>query len=421
MNEIKCPNCGQVFTVDEAGFAAILSQVRTSEFDREIEKREKELKAHLEKEHSQSIEIEINKIKYSKDKEINDLQQLISALNQQIDNIKSSQDQQIELEISKAIQPKNEAIHKLESDINRLNSELRESVTKQELAVRDAVDEIKSERDIQKVQYEAELKKQRELVEYYKDFKTSLSTKMIGESLEQHCEQEFRKIQGYFPPGRVSFGKDNTVADNSKGDFIYRELDEYGNELLSIMFEMKNEMDTTKSKHKNEHFLKELDKDRNIKKCEYAVLVSMLEADSEYYNQGITIPPDGQYEKMYIVRPQCFLTIISILRNAALNITDYKKRAADLEQQNIDIRNFENQLTDFKDGFLKSYNHAKDNFEKAIKEIDDTIKKLESVKKHLQTAGDKLGTANGKLEKISVKKLAKDSPSLLAITQSEEQ
>lgn len=409
MNEIKCPNCGKVIPIDEADFSAILNQVRTSEFDKEIEKREKEIKKNLEEKHALDIKSRINEVESSKDKEISGLKQSVSNLEQKIKSNEENQKLKIDAEIAKAVKPKDEKISELSLELNR-------NIVQQELAVRDAVDKIKAERDIQKAEFEAELKKQRELVEYYKDFKTSLSTKMLGESLEQHCEQEFRKIQGYFPPGRVTFGKDNTVADNSKGDFIYRELDEYGNELLSVMFEMKNEMDTTKTKHKNEHFLKELDKDRNLKKCEYAVLVSMLETDSEYYNQGITVPLNGQYEKMYIVRPQFFLTIISILRSAAMNVAEYKKRAADLEQKNVDIRNFESKLIDFKDDFLKSYDHAKDNFNTAIKEIDDTIKKLESVKKHLQTAGDKLGTANRKLDKISVKKLAKDSPSLLAVS-----
>lgn len=418
MNEIKCPNCGQMFTVDEAGFAAILSQVRTSEFDKEIEKREKEIKKNLEDKHNQDLKIELSKVEHSKIKEIDELKiqieklrsdkdMEISKLKQQIKSNEENQKLRINDEVAKAVKSKDEKI-------NELSNKLSNNSLQNELAVKNAVEKIKEE-------YEAEIKEQQELVEYYKNFKTKLPPD-VGGSLERYCEQEFRKIQGYFPKGRVSFSKDNDAKKyndaekGSKGDFIYRELDEYGNELLSIMFEMKNEIDTTEKKQKNKKFLEKLDKDRKNKKCEYAVLVSMLESDDDYYNQGITLPPDEQFEKMYIVRPRCFLPIITILRNAAMNVTEYKKRAADLEQRNIDITNFENKLIDFKDDFLTSYNHAKNHFDDAIKEIEETIKKLETVKEHLQIAGNKLGTANGKLEKISVKKLAKDSPSLLAIT-----
>ena len=236
---------------------------------------------------------------------------------------------------------------------------------------------------------------------------------MVGESLEKHCENEFRKIQGYFPAGRVSFGKDNDVRNNSKGDFIYRELDEYGNELISIMFEMKNEMDTTAAKHKNEDFFKELDKDRRLKKCEYAVLVTLLEADNEYYNQGIVDVSDEQYEKMYVVRPQCFLTIISILRNAASNAIEYKRRVKELENQSIDITNFESKLNSYKDVFLKHYKNANNSFDKAITEINKTIKTLESVRDNLLLSIDHFKKANNKLDDISIKKLTKDNPTML--------
>ena len=230
MSEIKCPGCGKVIPIDEADFSAILNQVRTGEFDKEIEKREKELKKNLEEKHALDIKSRINEVESSKDKEISSLKQSVSNLEQKIKSNEENQKLKIDAEIAKAVKPKDEKISELSFELNR-------NIVQQELAVRDAVDKIKAERDIQKAEYEAELKKQRELVKYYKDFKTSLSTKMVGESLEQHCELEFRKIQGYFQPGRVTFGKDNTVAENSKGDYIYRELDEYGNELLSIMFE----------------------------------------------------------------------------------------------------------------------------------------------------------------------------------------
>lgn len=467
MSEIKCPNCGQLFTVDEAGFAAILSQVRTKEFDKEIAKYKKDIEAQ----HSKDTEIKINELKAFKDSEISklkldiekfkaelensekqhllELQQSVSEketkilmLEQQIDNINQSHSSEIESEVTKALSQKNEEINKLNIDIERLrselesseqqhiinmqkseseknieiqrlNSELREQSAEKELAIITAVAKIEKERDAQKAEYEAELKQQRELVEYYKDFKARLSTKMVGESLEKHCENEFRKIQGYFPPGRVSFGKDNDVKNNSKGDFIYREIDEYGNELISIMFEMKNEMDTTAAKHKNEDFFKELDKDRKLKNCEYAVLVTLLEADNEYYNQGIVDVSDEQYEKMYVVRPQCFLTIISILRNAASNAIEYKRRVKELENQSIDITNFENKLNSYKDIFLKHYKNANNSFDKAISEINKTIKTLESVRANLLLSIDHFKKANNKLDDISIKKLTKDNPTML--------
>lgn len=442
MNEIKCPNCGQLFTVDEAGFAAILSQVRTKEFDKEIAKYRSEYEKNIEAQHSKDTEIKINEIKAFKDSEISklkldiekfkselessekqhslELQQSVSEketkilmLEQQIDNINQSHSSEIESEVTKALSQKNEEINKLNIDIERLRSELREQSVKEKLAINTAVAEIEKERDAQKAEYEAELKQQRELVEYYKDFKARLSTKMVGESLEKHCENEFRKIQGYFPPGRVSFGKDNDVKNNSKGDFIYREIDEYGNELISIMFEMKNEMDTTAAKHKNEDFFKELDKDRKLKKCEYAVLVTLLEADNEYYNQGIVDVSDEQYEKMYVVRPQCFLTIISILRNAASNAIEYKRRVKELENQSIDITNFESKLNSYKDIFLKHYKNANNSFDKAISEINKTIKTLESVRDNLLLSIDHFKKANNKLDDISIKKLTKDNPTML--------
>lgn len=471
MNEIKCPNCGQLFTVDEAGFSAILSQVRTKEFDKEIAKYKSEYEKNIEVQHSKDTEIKLNEIKAFKDSEISklksdiekfkaklessekqhslELQQSVSEketkilmLEQQIDNMNQSHSSEMESAVTKALSQKIEEINKLNIDIERLrseiksseqqhksemqkseseknieiqrlNSELKKQSSEKELAIITAVSKIEKERDAQKAEYEAELKQQRELIEYYKDFKARLSTKMVGESLEKHCENEFRKIQGYFPAGRVSFGKDNDVKNNSKGDFIYRELDEYGNELISIMFEMKNEMDTTATKHKNEDFFKELDKDRRQKNCEYAVLVTLLEADNEYYNQGIVDVSDEQYEKMYVVRPQCFLTIISILRNAASNAIEYKRRVKELENQSIDITNFEDSINKFKDAFLKSYDHAKDRFKDAISDIDKTIKTLEKVKENLNKTINHFGTANNKLDDISIKKLTKDNPTML--------
>ncbi len=471
MNEIKCPHCGQAFTVDEAGFSAILSQVRTREFDQELEKRIAELKELLNKEHHQDTQLRVNRVEAEKNEEISRLtleieklrgelensdqqhalelekstskkEMEIARLKQQLESFEGTHEAETKVEMTKALSEKNEEISRLTLDLERLRAELEHSSQQhaldlekssnekdreierltlelqgqekeKEFAIMTAVAKVKEEHDAQKVEYEAELKKQRELVEYYKDFKSKLSTKMVGESLERHCESEFRKIQGYFPPGRVAFDKDNEIVNNSKGDFIYREFDENGNELISIMFEMKNEMDTTTSKHKNEDFFKELDKDRRNKNCEYAVLVSLLEADNDFYNQGIV--GISSYEKMYVVRPQCFLTIISILRSAAMNVMEYKQRIIELENQSVDITNFEQNLTSFKEGFLSSYSKAKNKFESAIDEIDTTIKHLENLKKDLLVTVKHLGTAGTKLNKLTVKQLTRNNPTMLAM------
>ena len=404
MNEIKCPKCGQVFTVDEAGFSEILSQVRTKEFDKEVTKRLAELEDHLNTTHAQEIKLRVGEAVAGKAEEVGELKMAVEKLRAEKENL----EQKYRFEMEKAVSEK-------DVQIERLNSELKGQKAEKELAVITAVAEVEKERDTQKASYEAELAKQRELVEYYKDFKTRMSTKMVGESLERHCENEFKRIKGYLPAGRVTFGKDNEVKSGSKGDFIYRETDEYGNELISIMFEMKNEMDTTSTKHRNEDFFKELDKDRKLKNCEYAVLVSMLEADSDYYNQGIVDVSGEQYEKMYVVRPQCFLTIISILRNAASNVTEYKRRIAELENQSVDITNFENKLESFKDSFSQNLIHARDRFEDAMNEIDATITHLQAVKEDLRKTLKHFGTANNKLTDLSVKKLTKDNPTMIAM------
>ncbi|MBQ5564758.1 MAG: DUF2130 domain-containing protein, partial [Clostridia bacterium] len=342
MKEIKCPHCGQSFTVDEAGYAAILSQVRTAEFDKELHER-------LQKE----TDLAISNAVAEKNEEINRLKMAVK----QLENDAEKNSQNTELAVTKAV---NETTDKYNKQLDEKRSELeqknqqiiqleanleREKVEGQ-LAVKNAVSEVEKERDTQKAEYEAELKKQKELTEYYKDLKARQSTKMIGETLEQHCEQSFNMIRAA-AFRNAYFEKDNDVVDGTKGDYIYRETDDDGIEIISIMFEMKNEMETTAAKHKNESFFKKLDEDRKKKKCEYAVLVSMLESDSDFYNQGI-VDVSYKYEKMYVIRPQFFIPMITILRNAALNSMEYKKQVENMKNQEIDITDFEEKIETFK-------------------------------------------------------------------------
>ena len=308
-------------------------------------------------------------------------------------------EQEKELAIAKAIQEEKEKINKKQEEVIRLQSEI--TLAKQEKEL--------SEKQI-KEQYESKLKDKEEQINYYRDLKTKMSTKLVGESLEQHCQNQFNQIRMAAYPNAY-FEKDNDASSGSKGDFIFRENDENGNEIISIMFEMKNESDTTATKHKNEHFFKELDKDRNEKKCEYAVLVSLLEADSELYNSGI-VDVSYQYKKMYVVRPQCFLSIISLLRNASLNAMAYKKELAIVKSQNIDVTNFEDKLLDFQDKFSNNYRLANERFTKAIEEIDKTIDHLLKVKEGLLSSDRNLRLANDNLQDLSIKKLTINNPTM---------
>ena len=283
-------------------------------------------------------------------------------------------------------------------------------------AMKQAEDEkrgLEHELSAQKDRYEILLDEKEKEVSLYKDLKTRMSTKMVGETLEQHCETEFNKLRATAFKDAY-FEKDNDVRTGSKGDYIYREMDESGAELISIMFEMKNETDTTSTKHKNEDFFKELDKDRREKNCEYAVLVSLLEADSELYNAGI-VDVSYRYEKMYVVRPQCFIPIITLLRNASLSAMEYKRELAAVRNQNVDITNFENNLMKFKQDFGRNYEIAHSHFDKAIDEIDKTISHLEKVKKELMGSDNQLRIANGKVEDVSIKRLTKDNPTMQAM------
>ena len=397
MAELKCPHCGQAFTVDDAELSSIISQIRDREFNKDVEKRIEELESNLEEKHK----IELDSLRNQVILEINESHSKeIDALKKQIEKAESEKT-------------------KLENDKIKLQNEIDNAEDKQKIAVLEAVKEVedekyKLEKDIQSEKEKAQLllKEKDSQIEFYKDLKTKMSTKMVGETLEQHCEIQFNQLRATAFQNAY-FEKDNNARSGSKGDYIYRETDEYGNEIISIMFEMKNEMDTTATKHKNKDFFKELDKDRREKNCEYAVLVSMLEADSELYNAGI-VNVSVDYEKMYVVRPQCFISIITLLRDAAKNALKYKQELAIVRNQDIDISNFEESLLQFKDDFSRNYDIAHKHFDKAIDEIDKTISHLEKVKKELQGSDNQLRIANGKVDDVSIKRLTKNNPTMRA-------
>lgn len=415
MHEIKCPHCGEAFTVDEAGYAAILSQVRTKEFESELHK---QLEVIAENEKKKN-ELELSKASALKDKEINELRMKIQQLEADISHSESK----TELEIANAVSAEKQRsedklreneleIAEKKEQILQLNSAIDKLRLESRLELKEAVSQIEKERDTQKAEYEAKLKAQQDTLEYYKDLKTKMSTKMIGETLEQHCENSFNMIRtAAFR--NAEFGKDNDAKDGSKGDYIYREKDDSGNEIISIMFEMKNEMDTTATKHKNQDFFAKLDRDRNAKNCEYAVLVSLLEADNEMYNQGI-VDVSYEYEKMYVIRPQFFIPMITILRNAAMNSLEYKQKLSEIKNQEIDISRFEERIEDFKTAFSKNYNLAGTQFNNAIAEIDKTIDHLNKVKDNLLKSVNNLRLANDKAQKqLTIKALAKGNDTML--------
>ena len=412
MAKVTCPKCGEVFTIDEAGYAAIVKQVRDEEFKKEIQSREEMMRSDKEKavklaesekdkiiaEYREKINtyetektLAVKTALEEKEKEINDLKNLNSKL-----------ESEKELQEQKSESDKEKALLNLESEkdkkISDLKNQLKTADTEKKLA-------IESERN----KFQAQLNEKEKVIEFYRDMKAKLSTKMVGETLEQHCEIEFNKIRSTAYPNAY-FGKDNDASGGTKGDYIFRDSDENGTEYISIMFEMKNENDTTATKHKNEDFLKKLDKDRTEKKCEYAVLVSLLEIDNELYT-GIT-DVSYHYPKMYVIRPQFFIPFISLLTNAAKNSLKYKKELAVVRAQNIDIENFNNELEDFKNKFSRNYRLASDKFKKAIDEIDKTINHLTKVKESLISSEDNLRLANNKAEDLTIKKLTKKNPTM---------
>ena len=416
MNEIKCPNCGEVFTVNESQYSELLAQVRTTEFDKEIHARIEQALA-LEKQKAQN---EQQQALSQKESEIQELKATISNFESQKELIKKDMEQAL----SGKLLDKEKELVELQAQLDRLRLEHQNELQASLTNIEKERDQIQNQLLLQekenelslasvKQNYEAQLKAANEQVEFYKNFKAQQSTKAIGESLEHYAESEFNKVRSFAFPNAY-FEKDNQVsARGSKGDFIFREEDENGVEIISIMFEMKNEADGTEKKHKNADFYKELDKDRREKKCEYAVLVSMLEADNDYFNTGI-VDVSHEYEKMYVVRPQFFIQLIGLLRNAALNSLKYKQELALVREQNIDITHFEDDLETFKVAFAKNYNSASKNFNKAIEEIDKAIKRMEAVKQALQTSDNQLRLANNKLDDVSVKKLTRKNPTMKA-------
>lgn len=404
MQEIKCPKCGEVFQVDESGYSAIVKQVRDKEFSKEIQNREAQFesekesaiqlaKLEAEKMFNEKLnkkESELSEIEVKKDKEIAELKNKLATF-----------DKDKELEINKLIAKLNTELSEKDSHIATLKGE--KALTEKECQLKE---------QSLKEQYEEKLRFKEEEIARYKDFKSKLSTKMVGESLEQHCEIEFNQLRatGF---KNAYFEKDNDAKTGSKGDYIYRDKDAEGIEFISIMFEMKNEMDTTSTKKKNEDFLKELDKDRREKNCEYAVLVSLLEPESELYNAGI-VDMSHRYPKMYVIRPQFFIPIITLLRNAAANSLEYKHELEIIKAQNVDISNFEAEMNDFKDKFSRNFRLASEKFQKAIEEIDKTIDHLQKTKEALLSSENNLRLANSKAEDLSIKRLTKNNPTMAA-------
>ena len=424
MAELKCPKCGETFKVDDSGYAEILSQVRNHEFDTELAKRLKEAATLAETEQKQrELELKTDSarrelaIKRKFEQDMADLQRQLD----QADSAKALALAEKQSEIDK-ITAKNAAdLQKLEAKLDQAEAAKELAVTKArsslELELSDLRSNLKSkdsEAELReaalKTQYEGAIKLKDEEIERLKDLKSKLSTKMIGETLEQHCQNTFNQIRMTAFPNAY-FEKDNDARTGSKGDYIFRECDAEGNEIVSIMFEMKNENETTATKHKNEDFFKELDKDRKEKNCEYAVLVTLLEADSELYNAGI-VDVSYKFDKMYVIRPQFFIPMITLLRNAALNSMKYKAELAQVRNQNIDITHFEENIEAFKAGFARNYELASKRFSSAIDEIDKTISHLQKVKEDLLRSEDNLRLANKKAEDLTIKRLTRGNPTM---------
>lgn len=395
MQEIKCPNCQKVFQVDESGYAQIVSQVRDSEFKKELARRENELAAKKESE----LETALLKKERERESELSRKQTELEKKEREISELKAKLgafETEKRLAVSEAVAEKEKLISKKQTELAELRGELNVCKSENE-----------NEKKALCEKYEEELKDKDKEIEYYKDFKARQSTKMVGESLEQHCLNQFNSLRmTAFPT--AYFEKDNDARTGSKGDFIFRESSD-GVEFISIMFEMKNEMDTTATKHKNEDFFKELDKDRREKGCEYAVLVSLLEIDNEYYNNGI-VDVSYRYPKMYVIRPQFFIPIITLLRNAARNSLEYRKELALVQSRQLDIGNFEENIKTFKEGFAKNYELASRKFGEAIDEIDKSISHLQKIKAALQSSERNLRLANNKVDDLSIKKLTKNAP-----------
>ena len=442
MNEIKCPNCGTVIKIDESIYAKIVKQVRDKEFNEDLKKRLEE--EHLREE--QALELQKTSLEqYYQDKEYKlkeeynksilelkqqvlnkdlETKEILSKKDKELVELKTKLDNQTELVKSKVSKEYQDELYQKEKIISQLQSDIMIQESKYKLELQDNLN--KKDKEIGSLQntientknsyllkennlkeaYEEKLKLKDEQIAYYKDFKAKQSTKTIGESMEVHCNNEFNKLRPLFP--KSYFEKDNDCKNGSKGDFIFRDYDDEGTEITSIMFEMKNEADKTASKHKNEDFFKELDKDRKEKNCEYAVLVSMLEIDNDYYNEGI-VDVSYKYPKMYVIRPQFFIPIITLIRGMGLNTLEYKKEIELLQKENIDISHFEENMNSFKESFGRNYRLASDKFKKAIEEIDKTIEHLQKTKENLLSSDKNLRIANDKAEGLSIKKLTSNS------------
>ena len=419
MNEIICPHCKKAFKIDEAGFADILKQVRDHQFEEELRERV----ASFERDKESAVLLAEEKTK-------NQLAADLAKRDAEIADLKARATAKIkELEAERELTSTKITAEK-DAELAQLRAQLQSSETEKQLALSEAVGKVEKERDqianelkskdtekrllesSLKDKYENELRSKDEMIAYYKDMKAKLSTKMVGETLEQHCEIEFEKLRATAFQN-ATFGKDTDASSGSKGDYVYRETDENGTEIISIMFEMKNENDETATKKTNVSFLKELDKDRKEKKCEYAVLVSLLEADNELYNVGI-VDKSHEYKKMYVIRPQFFIPMITLLRNAALNSLKYKSELALVRSENIDVTNFESQLDDFRDSFGRSYRLASERFSDAVANIDKSIAQLQKTKENLLKSEDHYRIANSKVDDLSVKKLTRGNSTMQA-------
>ena len=393
MAKIKCPQCGNEIELDKSNYDKLLNDIAGEE----VERRVKEQAKALQDKFNAELALAKNKAEQNSSDELAKLKAQIDVLQERLKN----SDSKVELEVNKAKSESKDKLNEKEQEIIRLKDELKSIEQNNALKI-SGINE----------QHKEEIRMKDEQIAFYKDLKTRMSTKLVGETLEQHCLNQFNSIRmSAFP--NAYFEKDNDASSGSKGDFIFKENTEEGAELVSIMFEMKNENDTTATKHKNEDFFKELDKDRNEKKCEYAVLVSMLEPENEYYNAGI-VDVSYRYPKMYVVRPQCFIPFITLIRNAALASSEYKNQLVLAKNQNLDVSHFEEDLNNFKEKFAENYNRASDRFAKAIEEIDKTIDHLNKVKEGLVGADRNLRLANDKAQDLTIKKLTRNNPTMKA-------
>lgn len=404
MGEIKCPKCGEVFEIDETNYNLLISQVRNDEFNKELKSREQSLKESSLKD----VELAVAKAKEEEKDKLNFLEKQVIELNSKLKD--SENEKNTEMSNLK---------HEFETEKLKLQSKIDNNEKDKELEIQKLlsdkekeINELKLNVETSDINHQNELKRKDDEIAYYKDLKARQSTKMVGETLEQHCQIEFNRLRATAFKNAY-FEKDNDVKTGSKGDYIYRDYTDEKIEFISVMFEMKNENDETATKHKNEDFFKELDKDRKEKKCEYAVLVSLLERDNELYNQGI-VDVSYKYDKMYVIRPQFFIPLLTLLKNISLNSAQYQKQLIELKSQNIDISNFEERMTDFKNQFGRNCELATKRFAMAIDEIDKSIDHLNKIKEALLGSQNQLRLANNKVEDLSIKKLTKDNPTMIA-------